>query len=227
MAAVLLLAALAAPADMAPLPSSVHDAVVAAVRARVGAGAEVEVEAIEAVLPLRGDVADAVLMPGARVGATTGVVLRGRRGGPGAEFVTVGRVNVRVRVTVPHAHTTRPIARGSRLAEADLAVTRHALPSGALRALPGAEALVDGRVLRDLPEDACLTPQVVAASPAVVAGQEVAAVVREGRVEVRATLVAVDSGAVGEMVRVAHPGSRRTRRARVIGRAEVEIRHEP
>jgi flagella basal body P-ring formation protein FlgA len=45
-------------------------------------------------------------------------------------------------------------------------------------------------------------------------------------VEVRAALVAVDSGAVGSEVRVMHPESRRTMRARVTGRAEVEIRHD-
>jgi flagella basal body P-ring formation protein FlgA len=154
-------------------------------------------------------------------------VLRGHRTGDGTELVAVGRVTVRVHVTVAHSHTTRAIARGSRLADADLATVRHALSRGALRPLPEGDALVDGRVLRDLPADACLTPQVVAPAPAVIAGREVAAVAREGDVEVRATLVAVDSGAVGEVVRVAQPGSRRTLRARVIGRAEVEIHHEP
>ena len=62
---------------------------------------------------------------------------------------------------------------------------------------------------------------------AVVGGREVSAVVRDGRIEVRATLVAVDSGTIGDVVRVTHSETRRVMRARVIGRAEVEIRHEP
>jgi len=230
MVTLLFLAALAAgsPPAAAALPSSVRDAVVAAVRARIGAAAEVEVEveAVEAFLPVRGEIVDAVLAPGAVIGGPLGVVLRGRAEGDGASFVPVGRATVRIRVTLAHLHSARAVRRGSRLSEADLAEARHALPRGALRALPGRSSLVQGRVVRDLPADACLTAQVVVPVPAVIAGQDVAAVVREGRVEVRARLVAVDSGAIGDMVRVTHPETRRAIRARVTGRAEVEIHHE-
>jgi len=225
----LLLATLAAltPPAAVPLPSSVHDAVVAAVRARVGADAEVEVEHVDALSPLGGAVTDAVILPGAVIGGPLGVMLRGTAQHDGASLVPVGRATVRVRVSLSHRHTTRALGRGSRLADADLAVAHHILPRGALRAWPDVAALTDARVLRDLPEDACLTWQVVAPSPAVVAGREVSAVVRDGHVEVRATLVAVDSGTIGEVVRVTHTETRRVMRARVIGRAEVEIRHEP
>jgi len=225
----LLVAALAAVTPLATvaLPSSVHAAVVAAVRARVGAEAEVDVERVEALSPLGGTVTDAVILPGAVIGGPIGVMLRGTARQDGASLVPVGRATVRVRVSLSHRHTTRPLARGRRLTDGDLAVAHHVLSRGALRAWPDDAALTDARVLRDLPADACLTWQVVAPSPAVVAGREVAAVVRDGRVEVRATLVAVDSGAIGEVVRVTHTGTRRVMRARVIGRAEVEIRHEP
>ncbi len=40
-------------------------------------------------------------------------------------------------------------------------------------------------------------------------------------------LVRLSMLVVVEVVRVAHPDSRRTLRARVTGRAEVEIHHEP
>lgn len=225
----LLVAALAAvsPPAAVTLPSSVRDAVVRAVRARVGADAAVDVERVESLSPLRGEVTDAVILPGAVIGGPLGVMLRGMAHGDGASLVPVGRATVRVRVSLSHRHTTRALARGSHLADADLAVAHHVLPRGALRPWPDVAALTDARVLRDLPEDACLTWQVVAPSPAVVGGREVSALVRDGRIEVRATLVAVDSGTIGDVVRVTHSETRRVMRARVIGRAEVEIRHEP
>lgn len=219
--------AVATPLAAVALPPSIQDAVVTAVRARVGAEAEVEIERVESLSAVRGAVTDAVLLPGAVIGGPVALVLRGLARDGGASLVPVGRATVRLRVAVPHLHTSRALTRGSRVSDADYAVARHVMPHGALRAFPDAEALTDARVLRDLPADACLTLHVVAPSPAVVAGQDVSAVVREGAIEVRATLVAVDSGAVGDVVRVTHRESRRAMRARVIGRAEVEIRHEP
>jgi flagella basal body P-ring formation protein FlgA len=228
MVTLLLLAALGAavPPAAVPLPPAVRDAVVSAVRARLGGAAEVDVEAKEAPAPLTGEIVDAVLAPGAAIGAPLRVVLRGRGQGPAVSFVPVGRATVRIGVTLPHLHTARVVRRGERLADADVAEVSHALPRGALRALPDRQSIVAGRVLRDLPVGACLTAQVVVPVPAVVAGQDVAAVVRDGRVEVRARLVAVDSGAIGDTVRVSHPEARRVLRARVVGRAEVEIHHE-
>lgn len=230
MASWLLLVGLALAAPEAPpaLPPAASAAVAAAVRARVGEGAEVSVIRVEALSPIEGEVADAVLLPGATLGGAVQVVLRGVvQAGGAATLAPVGRARVRLAVRVAHLHAARPIRRGTRLTEADLTPAEHVLGAGPLKALPAADALVDARALQDLPGDACLTARVVAPSSAVVAGRDVAAVVRAGRVEVRATLVAVDSGAVGAEVRVMHPETRRTVRARVVGRAEVEIRHDP
>lgn len=214
------------PAAVPALPPAVREAVVQAVRDRVGAAADIDIASVESLSALRGEVVDGVVAPGAVIGSPLAVMLRGRGDGGGAAYVPVGRVSVRVRVTLPHLHTTRAVRRGTRLAEADLTEVRHVLSRGALRALPDRSALAQGRVLRDVPADACLTTQVVVPVPAVVAGHEVAAVVREGGVEVKATLIAIDSGAIGDVVRVAHPETRRGIRARVTGRAEVEIQHE-
>ena len=229
MVSLLLLATLAAmPPDGVALPPSAAAAVVAAVRARVGGEAEVVVERVESLSRLDREIADAVLLPGATIGGPVDVLLRAVVDDGGtARLTPVGRARLRLQVTVTHLHVARTVRRGVRLDDGDLVRARHALPRGALKALPDADWLADGRVLRDLPEGACLTARVVAPSPAVVAGQDVTAVVRDGRVEVRATLVAVDSGAVGDEVRVMHRESRRTLRARVAGRAEVEIRHDP
>lgn len=221
-----LLLALAAPAAVS-LPPAVEAAVTTAVRDRVGADAEVSITAVERLQLPEGDVIDAVIQPGATIGGPVALVLRGVVVRDGATVVApVGRVVVRLRIVVTHFHASHAVARGSHLAANDLVEARHALPRGPLKAWPSSDVLDHGRVLQDLAADACLSARVVAPSVAVVAGRDVSAVVREGRVEVRAALVAVDSGGVGSEVRVMHPESRRTMRARVVGRAEVEIRHD-
>jgi flagella basal body P-ring formation protein FlgA len=221
-----LLLALAAPAAVS-LPPAVEAAVTTAVRARVGADAEVSITAVERLQLPEGDVIDAVIQPGATIGGPVALVLRGLVVRDGATVIApVGRVVVRLRIVVTHFHASHAVARGSHLAANDLVEARHALPRGPLKAWPSSDVLDHGRVLQDLAADACLSARVVAPSVAVVAGRDVSAVVREGRVEVRAALVAVDSGGVGSEVRVMHPESRRTMRARVVGRAEVEIRHD-
>ncbi len=222
----MLLLALAAPAAVS-LPPAVDAAVTTAVRARVGDDAEVSITAVERLQVADGDVIDAVIQPGATIGGPVALVLRGLVVRDGATAIApVGQVVVRLRIVVTHLHASHAVARGSHLTSNDLVEARHALPRGPLKAWPSSDVLDHGRVLQDLPADACLSARVVAPSAAVVAGRDVSAVVREGRVEVRAALVAVDSGAVGSEVRVMHPESRRTMRARVIGRAEVEIRHD-
>lgn len=221
-----LLLALAAPAAVS-LPPAVEAAVTTAVRDRVGADAEVSITAVERLQLPEGDVIDAVIQPGATIGGPVALVLRGLVVRDGATVIApVGRVVVRLRIVVTHFHASHAVARGSHLAANDLVEARHALPRGPLKAWPSSDVLDHGRVLQDLAADACLSARVVAPSVAVVAGRDVSAVVREGRVEVRAALVAVDSGGVGSEVRVMHPESRRTMRARVVGRAEVEIRHD-
>jgi flagella basal body P-ring formation protein FlgA len=225
----LLLGALAAaaPAASVPLAPATHAAVVAAVRARMGADADVQVQALGAPVPPVAAVADAVLEPGAALGAPLRVALRASVDRGGAKVLApVAHVSVTIEVTVDQWHTTRAVPRGARLGDGDLTRVRHRLTRGALRPFPVEDEVREARVVQDLPADACLTTRVVAPTPAVTAGADVVGIVREGRMEARAQLVAVDSGRIGDLVRVMHPESRRTFRARVTARAEVEIRHD-
>lgn len=225
----LLLGAFAAAAPAAPvtLAPATHAAVVAAVRARMGADADVEVRALAAPVPPFDAATDAVLEPGAALGLPLRVALRAPVDRGGARVLApVAHVAVTVEVTVDHWHTTRAVARGARLGDGDLMRVRHRLTRGALRPFPVEDEVRDARAVQDLAADACLTTRVVAPTPAVAAGGDVVGIVREGRMEVRAQLVAVDSGRIGDRVRVMHPESRRTFRARVTARAEVEISHD-
>lgn len=219
--------AAAAPAVPVTLAPATHAAVVAAVRARMGADADVQVTALAAPVPAVETVVDAVLEPGAALGGPLRVALRAPVDRGGARVLApVAHVSVVVEVRVAHWHTARPVARGARLGEGDLMRVRHVLTRGPLRPMPVDDEVQDARAVQDLAADVCLTTRHVAPTPAVAAGTDVVGVVRDGRMEVRAQLVAVDSGRIGDLVRVMHPESRRTFRARVVARAEVEISHD-
>jgi flagella basal body P-ring formation protein FlgA len=133
-----------------------------------------------------------------------------------------GAADVELAVAVEHLHTRREIARGAELADEDVEVVRHVV-DGPLRRWPAADVVGRGRVLRDLPPGACLSPGSVQALPLVRAGQPVLAIARVGDVVAEANLVAADNGDKGAVIRVVNPGSRRTLRARVSGAGRVEV----
>lgn len=227
----LFLAALAATPPAGPAAVSVDTAtaaVVAAVRARMGEDTDVLVDQVHEVTMRGGPLVDAVPAPGAKLGGVTRFVLRGAgaTAGDPARLLAIGSASVTVRVVVDHAHTTRPVRRGIAFDAADLTAVRHEFTAGALKRMPTAADALHGRALRDLPAGACLTAQAFAPTPAVRAGADVDAVMRSGGIEVRAALVAVDSGEPGDVVRVINPQSRKTFRARVVSRDVVEISHE-
>lgn len=227
----LLLAWLAAATPAAPVgvpAEAAVRAVVAAVQVRMGADADVVVDQVHEVSLVGGTLVDAVPAPGAKLGAAARFVLRGvgaTVADPG-RMTPVGHATVTVRVVADHAHTARAVRRGAALEAADLVPARHGFDAGPLTRPPAIEDALHGRVLRDLPAGACLTHQAFTATPPVRAGGDVVAVMRVGDIEVRADLVAVDSGQRGDLVRVINPKSRRTFRARVVSRDLVEISHE-
>jgi flagella basal body P-ring formation protein FlgA len=137
--------------------------------------------------------------------------------------VPVGSATVVLAIAVDHLHVVRAVRRGATVGAADLAPARHPMTAGPLRPYPTAVAMVDGRATRDLAAGACLTAGVIAAQPAVRQGDAVTGVLRLDAVEVRAALVAVDSGRIGARIRVMNAASRRTFRARIVSRTAVEI----
>lgn len=210
----------------AALPADVQRAVVDAVRARVGADADVVVEPSGPVgaWPEGREVVDAELPPGASTRAPMRVYVRASvSGATGPQLTRVASFAVDVRVAVRHWHTTRAIRRGATVEAADLAEVRHVLAPGALQRPVDEAALVGGRAARDLAADACLVAPAVLPTTAVRAGDEVTAWLRVPGVEVRTRMVAVDAGRPGAAVRVRALDSKTVMRARVVGRGEVEI----
>lgn len=203
------------------LDAAAHAAVVAAVRARMGASAEVSVESVHrldaAVAPL-----DAALDPATVLGLPSRIVFRARIG-PRATLAPVGGATVVLRVSVEHVHAVRAIGRGRTIEDGDVVTARHDLPRGALRALPVLADVVGGRAARDLADGACVTAPAVAPQPLVRQGAELTGLLQSGGIEVRVRLVAMDSGRAGSRIRVMNPDSRRMLKARIVSRDLVEI----
>jgi flagella basal body P-ring formation protein FlgA len=204
------------------LDAAASAAIVAAVRARLGESAEVAVETVSRLTAPPAAPLDAVLDPAAAIGVPSRVVFRSRPAG-GARPLPVGGATVVLRVAVDHVHATRAIARGHTIEIGDVVTARHDLPRGALRPLPGLTEILGGVATRDLKDGACVVAAAVAPQPVVRPGAAVTGLLRIDGVEVRALLVAMDSGKVGGRIRVMNPDSRRTFRARILTRDLVEI----
>lgn len=222
-------AALLAPgtAVAAPHPPSagpgLAEAIVAAVRSRLGGSADVVVEKLEASLP-REVPARILAVPevGARFGRTIrfAIVAPGPGGRPGRHL---GTATAELRVTLEHCRAVRDIARGSRLDGQDVETGRVEVTAGRLQRLPPCGELIGGQVRRDLAAGEAVGPGLVSRPPLVAAGSRVIARMADGGIEVEATLVSLEAGRAGEEIRLMNPESRKVVRGRVAGANEVEV----
>ena len=223
-----LAAAVAPPAK--PSPAALDDRltgrIVAAVRARVGAHAEVIVQSVENLNAAVTTIEDVRPAANARLGERMRFLALAKAETGPSRLVAVGEIVASVRVVVEHTHARRGLTRGALLAESDVTAATHELSGVTLRPWPRPRAFVGGRTTRDLPAEACLEPGSVVLKPAVQSGQDVQAIARVAGVEATATLTATASGAEGAVIRVVNRESRRALRARVIGPGIVEILHD-
>lgn len=217
----LLTAPIAAGAEVPP-GDAVAAAIERSVRSRVG---EVTTLVVTDVSGVRIDAAVGTLLavpePSARLGTPARFLLSDAR--PGRPPVRVGEAVAVVQITAPAVRTTRAIARGERLTDADVAVVATSLDGRPLRPLPSLEEARGARATHDISMDAVLTRADLAADPLVRAGDIVRAHARIGAVEVVADMVAAASGSRGDIIRVVSQETRHAVSARVRGRGEVEV----
>jgi flagella basal body P-ring formation protein FlgA len=216
---VLLLASAWPAAADATAEERVSAALVAAVRHRMGADAEVIVESLEIFTSGEMATVDAVPDPNARLGGVVRFTLtvEGRR---------AGHADARLRVAVRHARAPRFVPRGATLGAADVEDVRSDVIDGPLRALPTASDVSGCRVLRDIQAGAAIGAASVMAKLAVRTGQTVTAVTRAFGIEASASMVAADSGNPGSIIRVVNRETRRALRARIVSNEVVEIIHD-
>jgi flagella basal body P-ring formation protein FlgA len=218
---------LAAPLPQADVPDAadVREAIVEAVRARVGSGAEVSVE--EIVLKssrAREGRLLATPEPGARLGRPTRFSLSARSDSrPAGAIRAAGYVVATVFVATDCVRAARPVRAGSVLAEDDIVSQRADLGAVPLQRVPVAEEVLGARAGRPLKTGDLLLATMISTRRAVQSGEVVAILVRADGVEAEARGVATQSGGVGDAIRVVNSASRRALNARVVGPGEVEV----
>lgn len=193
-----------------------RDAIVAAVRARMGrAVVAVDVEGLDTTVS---PVADLVAQPdpAGRAGRATRFTLGTGAGRQGSAVATV-----RVRALVARARVA--LDRGTTLDAGQIVVSEDEVRDLPMAYLPTVEELTGRRVRRSVAAGEVLTLALAEVPPVVQAGDPVTVGVTVGHVRVTAEGIASGSGRVGDIVRVQRPGRRGLLTARVRGRGEVEV----
>lgn len=185
---------------------------------RLGPDALVSVELRDVRLGQTYEGLSAVPEPGGRAGAPARFALFSE----GATRVRVGEATAIVTGTADAVRLTRPVSRGQSVADADVEYVRVAL-EGPLRASLPVTDVVGARLRRELPAGAVVAGSDLLRDPVIRSGDTVRAVVRIGGIEIGATAVAVQSGALDEVIRLTNPETRKSLRGRVTGRGEVEV----
>lgn len=194
---------------------AVAAAIAEAVRARMGAAARVDVELLQ--------------MPEAGAGPFSATTTAGARLGAPIRFIlapATGRafgVVARVHVIAPHVVARRAVSRDAEFSESDVAWTEGLITDLAIEPLPTLGDVVASRSRRAVAEGEIVSATLLRRPVAVRAGEPVAMTIRSGAIVARGVGRAVNSGAIGDVIRVLRPGSRQPSQARIIAPAAVEI----
>ncbi|MEO7275625.1 MAG: flagellar basal body P-ring formation chaperone FlgA [Vicinamibacterales bacterium] len=199
---------------------AVRAAITAAVRARAGAAASVTIDVRVAELTPGVTAVDAAEpQAGARFGrpARFRLVAGGR---------TVGYAVGVVHVTLPLLRVTRPVEAGAAITAGDLEAAVGEPGALPIEALPTVADIVGNTSTRALQPREVMTTRMVRVAPAVRSGAVVATRIVVGGVEAVGTATALQSGQVGDVIRVVNAESRRQLRGRITGKGSVEVQHE-
>jgi flagella basal body P-ring formation protein FlgA len=221
---VLIAAGVVAGASSVSVEDRIRAAVVEAVHQRMGAGAEVVVDDVRVFSTPGTDPSEVTPVPNAQLGPQVNFVLHAQSDADGRpRAIAAGRAVVAMRVSAPHVSALRLIPRGKTIAADDIVEQTGEVSHVPLRRLPVASDVIGGRALHDIAAGVLVAASAVAMPGAVKSGQTVRAVALVGGVEVAATLVSMQNGQVGDVVRVVNRDSRRELRARVLGEGSVEV----
>lgn len=205
----------AAQASVAFASVSGADAIRAAIVDRLGAGVDVRILTLD----LAGSAPvfrEARPDPSARLGRPVRFTLVTTTGAALPVVVTLSVVG-------DYAVTARDVARGDILTAADLRVVNGELIDVPLKRLPTLKDLSGARALRALPAGTTLLASFATVRRAIEPGDRVTVVAAAATVEVTAMFVAADGGAVGDVIRVVNPDTRRYLRGRVRDDGLVEV----
>ena len=176
----------------------VEQAIVNAVRARLGEAAEVSV-AIGQVRLIDGeyDELEARPAPGARLARPTRFTLYQTSSNLSGGSVRVGYAVAEAHAVTEHVRTARPINRGTTLTDDDLVALDGDLGAVLMRPLPTHQSLVGAIASRDLRSGTLVTSTVVALPKLVRARESVVVRVQVGSVIVSGHATATENGELG------------------------------
>jgi flagella basal body P-ring formation protein FlgA len=198
--------------------SAVRSAITAAVQQQANASAvTLDIRVVEIPSGISPDGAD--VEAGARFGRPSRFRLRaGNR--------PIGYAVVVVHGASRHLRTTRAIRAGETIAPADLEEAAADLGGLPVEPLPAIEQVIGATTTRALAAGEAITSRLVRMPPAVRSGDVVSTrVVVEG-VEAAGVATALQSGNVGDVIRLVNPESRRQLRGRITGKSAVEVQNE-
>jgi len=220
LASIVLGACAADAAAVVPPADQVRAAIVAAVRARLDARADVRVEQLQ-VHGEPGGPFVAVPSPGARTGGRVHFVLRTT----GRTAARVGDAEAVVSVAMRHLRSARPLARGAE-GGADAVVDEVGdVGRVLLQPLPALEAAPGARAARDIARGEVLTTALLTIPALVKPGDTVVVRSSAGGLLVEAALVAAQAGGRGDVIRCVNPETRKAMAARILGRGVAEVVH--
>jgi flagella basal body P-ring formation protein FlgA len=202
---------------------AVEEAIVQAVRLRMGPAVAVEVSGLRVSGEIEG-VRGLQASPdaGARVGGPMRFGLYVRR--PGVRAARIGRAEASVTVRALHPRASRDIARGTVLSAADVEMVIDSVGRLPLKPVP---PVVPGmKALRNIPQGEVLRAKMFTGMALVKAGDEVVTRVSVGGVEATGRAIAAQQGQLGRVIKVVNPDSGKRLRGRVIGEREIEVLHE-
>jgi len=226
--ALLLISVPAHTQDADPAEAIVRHAILEAVRARMGATAEVGIERLTITGGPRAAAVIATPEPGSRTGRVVRFTLTAAPAADGGTPGTrVGVAAAEIQVTAPVVLLARSVEHGTTLAASDLQVAARDVGSVPLGPLPSPEDVIGAKAVRDMQPGDMMTAAMVRAQPMVRSGDTVRTTVRLGAVEVVGSAVAQQSGSRNDRIRLINPDSKRTFTGRITGAGEVEVIHVP
>jgi flagella basal body P-ring formation protein FlgA len=198
---------------------AVADAIVAAVRARMGGDVRVAIASLQVRQARAATQLAAIPDAGSRVGGPMRLLLVDASGAGAGQ--RIGSADAVVSVEAAHVVARNPVARRQRFEAGAVGEVIGDVGRVPLQRWPRLADVVGSAAKRDVRAGDPIAFAHIVRPALVERGDEVATIARVGAVEVRSRARAAEAGALGEPVRVVV--NRRTLRARVVGEREVEV----
>ncbi len=198
-------------------------AIVADLKQRMSGAIEFRLSNVSCTLAVTADdLLRATVSPGARTGRAMRFTIA-RFSAEGSGAIRVGEASATVNAVGPAIRTTHDVPRAAILGAPDVEAAEMSLDDLPVRPVLALPDVIGARTSRPLRAGELVDDRSVVPVPAVRSGDRVHALMRMPEIEVEAVVIAIDSGALNQVITVVNPATRRALRARVTGHGQVEV----